>query len=578
MAIKRYIANADNTIFNAYGPDLDQRATGSNAGKADVLDVFSIYGRYSTSSVELARTLVKFPVDQISTDRTAGTVPASGSVNFYLRLYDAENSRTVPDDFTLTIMAVSQSWQEGDGLDLTSYKDKTNGNIGSNWMSASNAANSYWKDVHGTVLAGGSYLTQSVQAADPGSFSSEIHVFNKAFTTGLEDLEVDITPLVEQWMASTYSNYGVGIMLSASYEGKHSGSADGSHPRTPGEVYPVTSTSEGDSGIVYNPSGSTVSYYLKRFFSRGTQYFFKRPCIEARWDDSARDNRGNFYLSSSLANAVDNINTLYFYNYIRGELKDLPNFGPTSGYKKEIYVSIFSGNADNDGIFNPPGGYASAACQYLSVDGNSFGANSANLLVATGGIVSTGIYSCSFAFTGAVDLTKFYDVWFTGSLNTLAAFSDGATRFFTGSVEPMDATLHASEVKSRPTYYINITNIKDKYRNDETARFELYIRERGWSPTIYTKANEDIETINIQSASYRIYRVLDGLECIPYGTGSDLQTMLSYDVSGNYFDFDMSLLDAGYEYALKFSFYDNSLSTWKEQPYIFKFRVEDYEY
>ena len=570
MAIKKYIADADNTITNAYAPDLNQRSTGSNAGRADVMDIYSIYGRYSTSSVELSRALVKFPITSISADRTSGNIPASGNVNFYLRLFNAEHSQTVPQDYTLTIMAVSQSWQEGDGLDLINYKDKTNGNIGSNWMSASNTRK--WTDIHGKILAGGSYHTSSVKSSDPATFNQEQHIFNKDFDTGIEDLEIDITPLVEQWIAGTYNNYGVGIMLSASFEGKHSGSADGSHPRRPGEVYPVTTESEGDEGIIYNPSGSTESYYIKRFFSRGTQYFFKKPCIEARWDDSKRDNRGNFYYSSSLADRYDNLNTLYFYNYVRGELKDIPNLGSD----KRIYVSIFSGNLDNNAPSASAGGHPSASCQVLSVDGNTHGVNSTNLLVATGGIVSTGIYSCSLAFTGSSDLTRIFDVWFTGSLNTKAAFSTTATVFFTGSVDPV--TLAASEIKSRPTYYINITNIKDHYRNDEVARMELYIRDRNWSPTVYTKANEDIENTNIQSASYRVFRVIDALECVPYGTGSELETSLSYDVSGNYFDFDMSLLEAGYEYGFKFAFYDNSLKTWKEQPYVFKFRVEDYEY
>jgi|7_EtaG_2_1085326.scaffolds.fasta_scaffold00059_14 hypothetical protein len=707
MAIKKYIADADNTITNVYQSDLETRATGSNAGSADILDVFSIYGRQSTSSAELARTLIKFPITDISTDRTNGTVPASGSVSFYLKMYNAPHSKTVPGDYTMTIMAVSQSWQEGYGIDLEGYKDETYGNVGSHWMSASNTENvgatatltalsktagqantrtliitdvegnavtftidnilttstatkiafgnassnaaqfatniaaavnaastagtlnitatassatvaltmtstsiagnrvtdiagtaitdsiitatsqwsastptvGYWSDIHGTVLAGGSYHTSSIKAADPNSFDQEQHIFTKDFSTGLEDLEVDITPLVEQWMAGTYSNYGVGVMLSASYEAYSSASADGSHPRSPGEVYPVSSDTEGDGGVIYNPSGSTVSYYIKRFFGRGSQYFFKRPTIEARWDDSKRDNRGNFFYSSSLADRYDNMNTIYFYNYVRGELKDLPNFGPSAGYKKEIYVSIFSGNLDNNAISASGDaglGYASGACQTLSVDGQGPYVNSANRLVATGGIVSTGVYSCSFAFTGSADLTRLYDVWFTGSLQTLASFSDSATRFHTGSIIP--ETLVASQIKSRPTYYMNITNLQDKYRNDETSRFELYVREKGWSPTIYSKATKEVETTSIQSASYRVFRVLDGYECVPYGTGSDMYTALSYDVSGNYFDFDMSLLEAGYEYGFKFAFYDNTLSSWKEQPYVFKFRVEDYEY
>ena len=71
------------------------------------------------------RILIKFPVTDISTDRTNSDIPASGSVSFYLRMYNAEHSKTVPRDYTLTVLTVSQSWQEGVGLDLEGYKDLT---------------------------------------------------------------------------------------------------------------------------------------------------------------------------------------------------------------------------------------------------------------------------------------------------------------------------------------------------------------------------------------------------------------------------------------------------------------------
>ena len=45
MAIRRYTASADTTIVNAYRPDLETRATGANMGEADVMEIFSIYGR-----------------------------------------------------------------------------------------------------------------------------------------------------------------------------------------------------------------------------------------------------------------------------------------------------------------------------------------------------------------------------------------------------------------------------------------------------------------------------------------------------------------------------------------------------
>jgi len=579
MAIKRYTASADNTIVNAYEPNLRTRGTGANAGASDVLETFSIYGRVTTSSQELSRILIKFPVTDISSDRTNGDVPASGSVSFYLRMHNAEHSKTVPRDYTLTVLAVSQSWQEGDGLDLENYQDLTVGNEGSNWMSASNSV--FWKDISNAVLAGGSYLTGGTVS---GIVDTEIHTFTQTLTTGLENLEIDITPLVEQWIAGTYSNYGVGVHLSASYETFHSGTANTLTKRIPGQL--DKGSEDSTQSVIYNPSGSTKSYFTKRFFGRNTEYFFKRPVIEARWNSSVKDDRANFYYSSSLASAADNINTIYFYNYVRGNLADIPNLGT----HKRVYVSLFSGSTggfysnqgggDGDDVApsDMPVSGTTGSIQVLSADGD--GGDNANVrtsypTVVTGGIVSTGIYSASFAFTGATLLESIYDVWWTGSLLTANAVT-ADIQFFTGTISPI--ILEAQGRVERPSYYLSLTNLRDKYRANEVARFNLYIRDKFWNPTIYTVANSTPPTTTIVSASYSVYRVLDAYTAVPYGTGSDLQTVLSYDVSGNYFDFDMDLLEPGYAYAFKFSFYDNALNSWVEQPDRFKFRVENYEY
>ena len=75
-------------------------------------------------------------------------------------------------------------------------------------------------------------------------------------------------------------------------------------------------------------------------------------------------------------------------------------------------------------------------------------------------------------------------------------------------------------------------------------------------------------------------RTIDQKIVIPYGTGSsdNNYSMLSYDVSGNYFDLDLSMLEEGYTYAFQYSFYEDSVSSYREQPYLFKFRVEKDEY
>ena len=511
MGVKRYTATADNTISNAWQSNLTRRATGSNMGAADVLEVYSIYGRAYTASVdnkqvELSRILVQFPVDSISTDRSNGAIPASGSVSFYLKLFNAETTKTVPENYTLTVKPVSQSWQEGTGLDLENYLDYTVGNTGSNWVQRK-------KEDNGTVSdwaeAGGDYLTASN--------------FNQVFESGLENLEVDVTILMEEWLGSVYSNYGFGISLSASQEATAS----------------------------YNLTGAADSFYTKRFFARGTQYFFKKPVIEARWDSSIKDDRANFYYSSSLASGEQNINTLYFYNYVRGQLQNLPDVG--TGL---LRVALHSGSVDN----TAPSG--SKLTQVVD-DRTGFGDSQ---LYATAGHVSTGIYSCSLGITASkTPLTNLFDVWYSGS-----------TEYFTGSINP--SSFEGQQISVRPSYYLNISNLKQKYRSKENARFNLYIREKFWSPTIYTKANNDIETTTIDSASFRVFRVIDDYDAVPHGTGSDMYTILSHDVSGNYFDLDMSLLEPGYEYAFKFAFYDSSLSDWVEQDETFRFRVENYEY
>ena len=533
MAIVKFTASLDNTIVNAYQENMTTRGTGANCGQADIIEAYSIYSRQMASSSatsgsqELSRILIQFPITDISAQRSSGSIPASGSASFYLKLHNAVTTKTVPREYTLQVVPVSQEWQEGLGLDLENYTDLTKGNIGSNWMSASNTSG--WTSSVGCV--GGSYLTG---ADDPS--------FKQAFNTGLEDLEMDITPLVEHWIAGTIDNYGVGVFLSSSYEAYYSASNDS-------ETNPLYTGS-----IINNTGGATVSYYTKRFFGRGTQYFFKKPTIEVRWNSVTRDDRGDFYYSSSLAPAADNKNTLYLYNYIRGKLQNIPAIGTTGS----IMVSLYSGSAKN----NAPSGSKLLLC------GDTY--------AVTGGYVSTGIYSASICATASSSpLKTLYDVWWSGS-HTSPSFTKNGTEFFTGSSLPKQfgATTDTREA----AHYINITNLQNRYSPTEKARLSLYIRNRNWNPTIYTKAKAAAPHVPVVSASYRVFRVMDALEVVPHNTGSDFSTGLSYDVSGNYFDFNMKLLEPGYEYGFKFSFYDDELSSWLEQDEIFKFRVVNYEY
>jgi|7_EtaG_2_1085326.scaffolds.fasta_scaffold03461_4 hypothetical protein len=522
MAIKRYIANADTTITNAFKADLTTRGTGSNMGLSDSLEVFSIYGQTTsgsnaTKTAELSRILVNFPASDIATDRTNKDIPASGSVSFYLRMFNAEHPFTVPVNFTLSASAITADWEEGHGLDMEGYRDLTDDGIGANWMNSADGTT--W------TRPGGDY------GYDIDSS------FQQTFENGIEDLEMDITPLVEQWINSagnvfadkSSARYGIGLFLTGTQEAYWTGAET--------------------NGRLSNPTGSTKSYYTKKFYARGSEYFFKRPIIEARWDSSKKDNRGNFYLSSSLATAADNLNTLYLYNYMRGQLTNIPNLeGP--GSESDVTKTKLDVR-----IYPTLGEYA----RTLPVGGGV--TEDSDHTYITASYVDTGIYSASFAYTGSE--TTIYDVWSTGSSTV--------TIFHTGSAITVKS-FNSYNMNPNDTYVTSIPNLRSTYSNEETARFRLFTRKKDWSPTIYTKATAEAQTEIVEDTYYKVYRIYDDLTVVDYGTGSLNHTRTSYDISGSYFDLDMSMFRADYMYGIKLIYYLNGKYT--EQPKVFKFRVE----
>jgi len=481
MGIKRYIANADNTITNAFQSNLVTRGTGSNMGASDILEIFSIYGQTSGSSgysLEESRVLINFPITSITSDRSSRYLPASGSVNFVLKMYNAIHSSTLPTQYTLTVAPVSASWTEGFGLDMDEYLD-----LGvSNWQTSS--ATTGW------TVAGGDFLT-----------GSSAHTASQYFTLGTENLEVDITSQVESWVSGQTGSYGLGLFLTSSLV------------------------------------DDARSYYTKKFFGRTSEFVLYRPFIEARWNSQVADDRGEFVISSSLL-STDNINTVYLYNNRNGRPTNIPGIGTGAIYVK-LYETL--------------GGSSSS----MPVGG---GVVTGNTSVVTGGYVSTGVYSASFGYTGSA--STIYDVWYSGSVT-----------FHTGTI--LTNVYDSSNNAGISSYVSTIQNAQTKYYVNDKPRFRLFTREKNWSPTIYTIASSQIEPTIIEKAYYRLFRVQDNFEVVPYGTGSTQHTLLSFDVSGNYFDFDMSILEKGYMYGFKFAFDLQQNGEIEEQPYIFKFRVEE---
>ena len=156
-------------------------------------------------------------------------------------------------------------------------------------------------------------------------------------------------------------------------------------------------------------------------------------------------------------------------------------------------------------------------------------------------------------------LLTLYDVWYSGD-----------TQFFTGAIFPY---FHrASDGSKTKRYASKITNLKYSYSRDENPTFRLFVRNKNWNPNVYTKVQEAAQTEIVEDAYFKIVRLSDNMDVIPFGTGSNVHTRLSYDVSGSYFDLDMSLLEPDYMYGIKLAYRIGG--QYREQPETFKFRVE----
>ena len=118
------------------------------------------------------------------------------------------------------MLGVSASWEEGYGIDMDYYEDLTRDVIGSNWIRR--AGTTAW--------------------TTPGGDYHAAPTFTQTLETGLEDIELDVSHLVEQWLAGTKDNYGFGIKLPSATE------------------------------------ALARSFYTKKFFGRDSEFFFSTSC------------------------------------------------------------------------------------------------------------------------------------------------------------------------------------------------------------------------------------------------------------------------------------------------------------
>lgn len=445
------ILKADKDAYITNKIIADVRAITSNVGSAGSLNLFKLYGMTSSGSVpnvELTRALVHFDLDPLRSLYAAGKLdPSNRSFECKMKLSDVYGGQPTPTNFILTVHPLSRSFDEGLGKDVVYHSDTDV----CNWLTASSG--NVWY-VSGCSLSGA--LPNAVDYITSATFGGSVVSLRSTqlFSTGEEDLEVDVTAAISATLC--------GLLPDAGFR------------------------------IAYNESQETDehTYFVKRFASRTAFNADVRPKLIVKFDDSVQDD-------SQMLN-FDSTSSLFLYNFSRNRLAPIlsgsaltPVLGLNSVILKlstEIsggtYELAFTGSQHRSGVNWVTGTYSASV--YIPTSNATLAAK----LTASGSV-------------------KFTPIW--GSL-------DGTVGFVTGSVIrafPADRTAASDTNKS---YIISVLGMNSSYTSDETVPLRVHIFDATSPIVVASRRPVEMPGLVIRDVHYQVRDPDTSVIHIPFDT------------------------------------------------------------
>ena len=529
MAIKIIYPSKDTTIFSSSKAPPDYTAGGffsgsvyANAGAFQMLKLSkTIDTTLSASSglrigqgtadgsgypINLDRILIKFNFADLSASLKMNTdnPPADGGSigpegRYYLKMFNAGSAKQAAKSFTVnTHLVISQSWNEGDGLAIDSFRDPGY----ANWKNPSSTGS--W---HTPGLGSGSITTQEASNPDKGAdylnyFSGSLKVTTSSFDVGYEDMEVEITDLMQVVLSGSgrqaLPNLGFLVKLGQSEE------------------------------------KNNVDYSEKLFFSKDTSTIYS-PQVIVKYNDFRADDRGYML--------TDTPNRLYLNYSKRGNLVDIKGItnGPVSSRNMSSFLtcSIFSGNLS---------GTLPTGSSLATLVGAANYHQGANLTCSrfVQGVYRTPLFEMSKSYLSGSGSGKFFDVWYN-TANTTANY------MITRSFVLYEDDYYNSRVSLSPQEFTTaIPGLQKEYsQNDTSVRLDVTVRKRGTS----LDDPDRNKIFIVHTGSYKVADINNKETIIDY---DDTYSRLSYDENGNYFNLDMSSFDRKRTYEVKFRYKINN--------------------
>lgn len=478
-----------------------QEKTSANVGLAASIDLFVLYGVTFSGSVpnhELSRALIKFDIDDLQEDFLAGKIDINNqSFNCTVNLFDVYGGQPTPDNFTLKLYPLAQSFQEGIGRDVVYFQDSD----AANFLTASFVGSSpnLW------ILSGanqkGSLGSPNLDVYSSANFGAGVVATSvtQSFVTGNEDLLLDVTMLVSATLAGQIPNYGYRISFDESNE------------------------------------DSVSTKFVKRFGSSNASDPYVRPRLIVKYDDSINSHESNFLF--------DVTGTLVLYNYVRGELRNFLSGSANTQVtgQDSMVVKLVTPVSTSAGFIN----YET----HITASQHRIGSNNV-----------TGIYSATFALSSNNPFFK-TKIMQSGSINFTQVWTsaDKTIPYFSGNlfVQPNVGTTGPSSPKR---YSLNITNVNEEYASDDTARMRLFIFDYSNPIFKIVKTPVETPSVVLETVLFSIRDVMTNTILVPFDT-TYYSTKLSSDSQGMYFDVWMSSLVPARSYAIDIMLIEGSKRT-----------------
>jgi hypothetical protein len=259
------------------------RATDANLGQAGTLDLFKLYDENSvvgeTNPIELSRALIKFDYSPLRSLMSSKLDINDSSFKCNLVLSDVYGGQITPTNFKLIVFPLSRSFDEGVGRDVVGFRDIDVCNFLTASVSSGQAEKWYTTGANKQGLLGSNDI-DIISSGNLNDGNGTVNLWREQlFSTGEEDLNVDITAIVSGTLAGLIPDEGFRISYSGSQE-----------------------TDE-------------FTRFVKRFTSRNATNVGKRPKIVVTYNDLVRDNHNNFFFNES--------GSLLLSNNVRGTPRNI---------------------------------------------------------------------------------------------------------------------------------------------------------------------------------------------------------------------------------------------------------------